>query len=76
MEELKKLEEVLEPDNRQKLFVVVDREDGEWKPLTLEHIYRSAASIKLHDGVSEETAVILRPLRISWFIHGSSTLST
>lgn len=73
MEELKKLEEVLEPDKRQKHFAVINWEDGEHRPLTLEDIYQSAASIKLHDGVPEEIrshfATAQNLLVYSWFFY-------
>ena len=73
MEELKKLEEVLEPDKRQKHFAVINWENGEHRPLTLEDIYQSTADIKLHDGVPEEIRshfVTAQNLLVySWFFY-------
>ncbi len=73
MEKLKKLEEMLEPDERQKHFAVINREDGESRPLALDDIYHSAASIKLHDGVPEEIrshfATAQNLLVYSWFFY-------
>src|SRR4030067_490441 len=71
MEELKKLEEILEPDKRQKHFAVINWENREHRPLTIEDIYQSAASIKLHDEVPEEIrnhfATAQNLLIYSWF---------
>ena len=73
MEELKKLEEVLEPDKRQKHFAVINWEDGSDRPLTLEDIYRSASSIELHDAVPEKIrshfATAQNLLVYSWFYY-------
>jgi len=73
MEELKKLEEILEPDERQKHFAVINWETGEHRPLTIEDIHQSAASIKLHDGVPEEIrshfATAQNLLVYSWFFY-------
>lgn len=73
MEVLKQLEEVLEPDGRQKLFAVIDHSSGEYRPLMLQDIYRSVASIKLHNGVPEEIrshfATAQNLLVYSWFFY-------
>jgi hypothetical protein len=73
MEELKRLEEIYEPDERQKIFVSLDREKGVIKEMLLEDYHRMADSIKLHSGVPEvvrdqfETARNL--IVYSWFYY-------
>ena len=73
MEELKKFEEICEPDERQKHFALFNESRTEIRPLTLQDIYDTAESIKLHEGVPEdirnhfETARNL--LVYSWFYY-------
>lgn len=73
MEELKKLDEITQPDERQKAFAVVNRISGQRRPLTLRDIYESASSIKLHDGVPEvirnHFATAQNLLVYSWFFY-------
>jgi hypothetical protein len=73
MEELKKFEEICEPDERQKHFATINESRDEIRPLTLRDLYDAADSIKLHDGVPDaicshfETARNL--LVYSWFYY-------
>ncbi len=73
MEELKNLDEITQPDERQKAFAVVNRTSGEHRPLTLKDLYENASSIKLHDGVPEiirnHFATAQNLLVYSWFFY-------
>jgi len=53
MEELKKPSDIVKPDERQAFFSLVDPVTGRSRPLMLEDLYASAASINLHCGVPE-----------------------
>jgi len=72
MEKLKKLSEILHPDERQKHFGVL-LDNGNYQSLTLEYIYDNAESIKLHEGVPEEIrshfATAQNFLVYSWFYY-------
>lgn len=73
MEELKKVDETLSPDERQAFFSVVDTATGSSRPLTLNDLYASAASITLHDGVPESIrshfAAATNLLVYAWFYY-------
>lgn len=73
MESLKRLEEVCEPDVRQKNLVNLDKEAGVIKPISLEDYHRMANSIRLHNGVPEEVRDQFETARnlivYSWFYY-------
>lgn len=73
MEKFKDKNQISEPDERQKLFVVIDRDSGKLRPLTLNDIYENASSIKLHEGVPEEIrshfATAQNLIVYSWFYY-------
>ena len=73
MEKLKKLDEITEPDERQKAFAVVNQISGECRSLTLKDLHENAVSIKLHDGVPEvirnHFATAQNLLLYSWFFY-------
>lgn len=73
MEEFKEFNEILNPDERQNAFAVINRVSGHHRPRMLRDIYDSAASIKLHSGVPEEIrnhfAAALNLLVYSWFFY-------
>ncbi|MEW8437167.1 MAG: hypothetical protein AB2689_03335 [Candidatus Thiodiazotropha taylori] len=54
MEELKELGHIIEADERQQHFAVVNNETGEYRNLTLEDVYRKAKSIQLNDTVPDK----------------------
>ncbi|MFQ5715371.1 MAG: hypothetical protein ACE5GU_15210 [Candidatus Scalinduaceae bacterium] len=73
MEKLKLLDELCEPDERQKLFVVFNSETGDKRSRKLEDVYAEAKSIKLHSGVPEEIRSHFNTARnllvYSWFFY-------
>ena len=54
MEQLKKLEEVMQPDNRNTHYVIINTEVGKEKNLDFEDWYRDIALIELSNGIPEE----------------------
>jgi hypothetical protein len=73
MEELKKFEEICEPDARQQLCVIFDDDLRQFRPLSLKDIYDIADSIKLHEGVPEDIRSHFEMARnlyvYSWFYY-------
>jgi hypothetical protein len=73
MEELKRFEEVYEPDVRQRLYVIFDSNLKQFRPLTLKDIHNIANSIELHNGVPEEIRSHFEMARnlfiYSWFYY-------
>ncbi len=73
MERLKEFDELLNPDERQKAFAVINHVSGHYRSRTLRDIHDSAASIKLHGGVPEEIrshfATALNLLVYSWYFY-------
>lgn len=73
MEELKRLEEIYEPDERQKNLCNLNKETGEIRKMVLEDYHHMAEGIMLHSGVPEvvrdqfETARNL--IVYSWFYY-------
>lgn len=73
MEELKKFEEICEPDERQKHFAIINESRDEIRPLTLRDLYDAADSIKLHNDVPEDIRSHFETARnllvYSWFYY-------
>lgn len=73
MEELKRGDAILEPDERQAFFSMVDPATGTSRPLTLSDLHTIAASITLHDGVPEPIrnhfATATNLLVYAWFYY-------
>jgi hypothetical protein len=73
METLKEFDNILEPDERQKHFLLFDEALGHDRPLKLNDLYLSATGIKLHDKVPENIrnhfATAQNLLVYSWFFH-------
>lgn len=73
MEELKKFEEICEPDARQKYFGLINESRDDFRPLTLRDIYDAADSIKLHEGVPKDICSHFETARnlllYSWFYY-------
>ncbi|MDD5333839.1 MAG: hypothetical protein PHS32_08830 [Rhodoferax sp.] len=73
MEELKAITEIVEPDERQRLFVMFDQSTGNQRPLELSDIYNRAAHVALHDGVPvtirSHFATAQNLLAYSWFCY-------
>jgi len=72
MESLKKLEEICQPDVRQKKFVRLEA-SGTFRHNTLEDFHRAADGIRLHDGVPENIRSLFETARnlivYSWFYY-------
>ena len=73
MEELKKLEALSEPDERQRFFAMVDRAAGTRRPLQAADVYARAADATLHSGVPEvirsHFATAQNLVAYSWFYY-------
>lgn len=73
VEELKKATEILEPDERQRLFRVFEPNSGLSRPLTVEDLHFIAESLVLHDGVPEDVrshfAAVKNLIVYSWFYY-------
>ena len=73
MEELKRFEEICEPDERQKHFAIINENRDEIHLLTLRDLYDAAESIKLHGGVPEDIRSHFETARnllvYSWFYY-------
>jgi hypothetical protein len=73
VEELKKLEEVCEPDERQSHQAVFDEKINTFRPLTLRDIHSIAESIRLHHGVPADLRDHFKMARnlyvYSWFYY-------
>ena len=54
MEELKKLEEIMLPDVRNKHYVIVNQETGKQRKLGLQDIYEAIKSVELHKGIPDD----------------------
>ena len=55
-DELKPLSEILEPDNRNQFWNVINQSTGEERPIVLEDHYRVIEQFSLHDSVPGEVA--------------------
>lgn len=73
MERLKKLEEVCQPDERNRNRVDIDHATGAVTPTTIESIYTVIEPIRLNDSVPEEVRShfeVARNLALySWFVY-------
>jgi len=73
MEELKPINQLVEPDERQRFFARLDPELREYRTLRQEDIYKDAAEISLHSGVPESIrshfATARNLLAYSWFYY-------
>lgn len=73
MEELKPLDQLGAPDERQRYFTVRDGADGEPRPLQASDIHAMAARVSLHLGVPEEIrshfAMAQNLLAYSWYCY-------
>ena len=79
MEKLKKLEEITLPDVRNTCYVLINRETGERKPLSLEDVYKAVESVELHEGVPDDVRSqfnVARNLAIyTWFCYSFHQVS-
>ncbi len=73
MEELKPLEALTAPDERQRFFAVVDHSAGTHRPLEASDVYERAAQANLHSGVPEAIrshfATAQNLVAYSWFCY-------
>jgi hypothetical protein len=77
VEELKKLDELTRPDDRQHFFGIADADTGDHRALAVSDLYSSAASLKLHDGVPGKVrshfAAVKNLVAYSWFYYPFNT---
>jgi len=73
MEELKKFEEILLPDERQKCFLSINSETGDYRQLTLKDFHLTAKSIELKEEVPDKVrshfSTARNLLLYSWFYY-------
>lgn len=73
MEKLKHLDDVCQPDVRQKSLVILDKEANQLRFVELKDYYQAASRIHLHEGVPEDVrnhfATAQNLLVYSWFYY-------
>ena len=73
MEKLKDIDDVCQPDIRQKYLVILDKEEGQARYIELRDYHKAASRIPLHDGVPEDVrnhfATAQNLLVYSWFYY-------
>jgi len=80
MEQLKKLEEVCQPDERNRNRINLDHATGAVTPTTVASIYAVVASIRLNDNVPDTVRShfnVARNLALySWFVYSFSEVAS
>lgn len=79
MEELKKLEQLQNPDKRNLYFCIIDHSTGKQRPLDVKDIYSSVERIELSEAVPEDIRsqfTVARNLAVySWFSYSFHQIS-
>ncbi len=79
MEKPKKFEEITLPDVRNTCYVIINRESGEKRGLSLEDIYKAVESVELHEDVPDDVRSqfnVARNLAIyTWFCYSFHQVS-
>lgn len=80
MEELKKLEEITLPDNRNTFFVIINQQTGQRREYGVEDLYREIKLIELHKVVPEDIRSqfnVARNLSLyTWYCYSFHNVST
>jgi len=79
MEEVKRLEEITLPDNRNSYFKIINRETGHQREYRLEDLYEEIKSLELHDAVPDDVRSqfnVARNLSLyTWFSYSFHSVS-
>lgn len=79
MESFKQLDEVLKPDPRNEAFVKIDRETGQFVPMSIEDYHRALCGISLKESVPEDVQSYFETIKnvclYGWFVYPFFTVS-